>query len=66
MAFPMTPQAKLRALENDWVAVDHYILAHPERYEPHELECARKRLKRLEGNLCQAGPQKTLPSIIGD
>ena len=65
MANKMTPQAKLRALENDWLAAERAVLRHPE-YPPCMLACARKAVERLEGKRCQDGPKQTSLPIPSD
>ncbi len=60
MANKMTPQDKLRALENDWLAAERAVLEHPE-YPPCMLATARKAVERLEKSHCQNRENSTSP-----
>ena len=55
----MTPQARLRAMEKDWLAAERAVLENPNTLECMRT-CARKHIERLEGQPCQDGPQMTL------
>ena len=53
----MTPQAKLRALENDWLAAERAVLESPDTPECMRA-CSRKAVERLEGK-CQKREKST-------